>query len=140
MKPNRSIHPGVESLEGKTLLSTGVALNLPSQVKGPLFAAESASIGTHLTGTVVNGYGGVSPLGAVHGYLNIAQKTVILANARGSLKLQLSHVHHYPYVVNAFGWSIIHGTGTFATYQGQGSCALTAVVVSGRIATWTAIF
>ncbi len=140
MKRQRSIHPGVETLEHKALLSTVVAPHIAAELKAAPIVVETARAGVALIGAVVNGYGGVSPLGGVRGYLNIQQRTLILANSRGSLALALSHVHKYPHVVNAFEWTIKKGSGEFASLQGQGRCTVTAVFVRGRITTWSAAF
>jgi len=140
MKKQRSIHPGVEALEQKAVLSTVVAPHLAAELRPAPIVVEPARFGVALIGAVVNGYGGVSPLGGVRGYLNIQQRTLILANHRGSLTLALSHVHRYPYVINAFEWTITRGTGQFASFQGQGRCTVTAVIVGRHIATWSAAF
>ncbi len=140
MKKHRSIQPGVETLEHKALLSTVVAPHLAVQLMAAPIVAETARAGVALIGAVVNGYGGVSPLGGVRGHLYIQQRTLILANGRGSLVLALSHVHRYPHVVNAFEWKITRGTGQFASLAGHGRCTVTAVLVRGRITTWSAAF
>ena len=140
MKTNRSIRPGVETLESKALLSTVAAPHFPSQMSVAPIVVETAQAPLHLIGVVVNGYGGVSPLGRVRGYLNIPRKILTLVNPSGSLKLQLIHVHKYPYVINAYGWKIMSGTGDFASLHGSGHSTVSAVVVLGRTVTWTAAF
>ncbi len=140
MQKHRSIHPGVETLEQKELLSTVVAPDLAVQQKAAPIVVEPARAGVALIGAVVNGYGGVSPLGGVRGHLDTQQRTLVLSNSRGSLALALSHVHRYPHVINAFEWTITKGTGQFASLEGQGRCTVTAVFVRGRITTWSAAF
>jgi hypothetical protein len=140
MKRNRSLRPAVEHLESVALLSGGVVQHL--SLTPPVHAAvvESAQKTVHLIGVVVNGYGGVSPLGGVHGSLNIPSRTISLRNSRGTLKLQLGRVYRYPYVFTAYSWKVVSGTGAFATFVGSGRSAVSAVIVGGRIITWTATF
>jgi hypothetical protein len=140
MTKHRSIRPGVETLEQKALLSAGIVPKSAAHLHAAPIVAETAKANVTLIGAVVNGYGGVSPLGGVRGYLRLSQKDLILANSRGSLTLGLLHVQRYPTTIVAFNWRIIRGTGQFASFHGQGHSTVTATRVFGHIVTWTAAF
>jgi hypothetical protein len=140
MKKLRSIHPGVEALEQKALLSAAVAPHLEAKVHAAPIVAETASANVILIGAVVNGYGGVSPLGGVRGFLRTRQRALILANPQGNLTLRLLHVHRYPDVTNFFNWRIVRGTGQFASFSGQGHSTVNVDSVFGHVVTWSASF
>jgi hypothetical protein len=94
----------------------------------------------HLLGYVYSGTGTVSPMGGVHGSINLAQKTVTLANGNGSVKVQLTQVHKYGPTVTARAYKIMTGTGQFKSFRGQGHTSLTAVKVGGQLSVWTESF
>jgi hypothetical protein len=140
MKKQRSIRLGVENLEQKTLLSGGVAPHLPEHTHIASAVADVARPPVHLMGYVYSGTGTVSPMGGVHGSINLAQKTVTLRNGAGSVKVKLTQVHKYGPTVTARAYKIMNGTGQFRTFRGQGHTSLTAVKVGGRLSVWTESF
>jgi hypothetical protein len=141
MKKHRSIRAGVENLEQKTLLSAGVAPHLPEHHQIPAVTVDVARPPVKLIGYVYSGTGTVSPMGGVHGSINLAQKTVTLANGAGSVKIMLTQVHKYgPTTVTARAYKILKGTGAFKAFRGQGHTSLTAVKVGGRLSVWTESF
>jgi hypothetical protein len=92
-------------------------------------------------GYVYSGNGTVSPMGGVHGSINLGQKTVTLANGSGSLKIKLTQVHkHGPTTVTARAYKIMKGTGQFRSFHGQGHTSLTAVKVGRRLSVRTESF
>jgi hypothetical protein len=140
MKKQRSIRPGVDNLESKVLLSTGVAPHGAERPEAPP-VVDVALSRVQLMGYVYSGTGTVSPMGGVHGSLNLAQETVTLSNGKGSVRVKLTQVHKYgPTTVTADGYKIMSGTGQFKLFRGQGHTTLTAVKVGGKLSVWTESF
>jgi len=139
MKKQRSIRPGVDNLESKVLLSTGLA---PHGAGRPEAApvVDVALSRVQLMGYVYSGTGTVSPMGGVHGSLNLGQKVVTLANGAGSVRVKLTQVHNYGPTLTARAYKIMNGTGQFRSLSGQGHTSLTAVKVGGRLSVWTESF
>jgi hypothetical protein len=140
MKKQRSIRPGVESLEHITLLSAGVVPHPAEHARPAPVAIDAARLSSHLIGYVYTGNGTVSPMGAVHGSLNTRQRTITLSNGGGSVRLKLTHVHKYPNTLTALSYKIIKATGQFRSLHGQGHSSVTAVTVGSRWSSWTASF
>ena len=93
-----------------------------------------------LMGYVYSGTGTVSPLGGVHGSINLPQRVVTLCNGGGRVKIRLTQVHKYGPTITARAYKIMNGTGQFKSYRGQGHTSLTAVKVGGRLSVWTESF
>jgi hypothetical protein len=140
MKKQRSIRLRVENLEQKTLLSAGVGPHSPEHHPIPSVNVDVARPPVRLLGYVYSGTGTVSPMGGVHGSINLGQKTVTLSNGRGSVKIKLTQVHNYGPTVTARAYQIMKGTGQFRSFRGQGHTSLTAVKVRGRLSVWTESF
>jgi hypothetical protein len=137
MKQTRSNRPGVENLECKVLLSAGAT---PLAEAHPA-VAHVARAPVHLIGYMYSGTGTVSPMGGVHGSLNLAQRTVTMSNGAGSVGIQLTQLHKYgPTTVTARAYKILKGTGQFRALHGQGHTSLTAVKIRGRLSVWTESF
>ena len=139
MKKQRSLRPGVANLESKVLLSTGLAPHGAERPAAPP-VADVAHARVQLMGYVYSGTGTVSPMGGVHGSLNLGQKVVTLANGAGSVRVKLTQVHKYGPTVTARAYKIMKGTGAFNGFRGQGHTSLTAVKVGGRLSVWTESF
>jgi hypothetical protein len=139
MKKQRSLRPNVDSLESKVLLSTGVAPHGAEHREAPP-VVDVALSRVQLMGYVYSGTGTVSPMGGVHGSLNLGQKVVTLANGAGAVKVKLTNVHKYGPTVTARAYKIMKGTGAFKGFRGQGHTSLTAVKVGGRLSVWTESF
>ena len=139
MKKQRSIRPGVDNLESKVLLSTGVAPHGAERPEAPP-VVDVALSRVQLMGYVYSGTGTVAPMGGVHGSLNLGQKVVTLANGAGRVKIKLTQVHKYGPTVTARAYTIMSGAGQFRSYRGQGHTSLTAVKVGGRLSVWTESF
>jgi hypothetical protein len=140
MKKQRSLRPGVDNLESKVLLSTGLALHGAERPKAPTVIADVARPPVHLIGYVYSGTGTVAPMGGVNGSLNLGQKVVTLRNGGGAVQIKLTQVHKYGPTVTALGYTIMKGTGQFKGFRGQGHTSLTAVTVGGRLSVWTESF
>ena len=140
MRKQRSIRPGVDKLESKVLLSTGLAPHGAERPATPPVIADVAQPPVHLMGYVYSGTGTVSPMGGVHGSLNLGQKVVTLANGAGSVRVKLTQVHKYGPTVTARAYKIMNGTGQFKGFRGQGHTSQTAVRVGGRLSVWTESF
>ena len=67
MKTQRPARPRVEPLEHKALLSASVLPYAPAHAAVVAVVADTTATGVHLAGGLGDGYGGVSPLGAVRG-------------------------------------------------------------------------
>jgi hypothetical protein len=122
-------------------LSTGLALHGAERPAAAAVKVDVARAPVRLMGYVYSGTGTVSPMGGVHGSINLGQKTVTLANGLGSVKIKLTQVHKYgPTTVTARAYKIMNGTGLFKGSHGQGHTSLTAVKVGGRLSVWTESF
>jgi hypothetical protein len=124
MRKQRSIRPGVDKLESKVLLSTGLAPHGAERPAAPPIIADVARPPVHLMGYVYSGTGTVSPMGGVHGSLNLGQKVVTLRNGGGAVQIKLTQVHKYGPTVTARAYKIMKGTGAFKGFRGQGHKAL----------------
>jgi hypothetical protein len=140
MKAQRPVRPNIEPLEYKALLSTTVLPHSPAHVAVPAIVGDSTATGVQLYGGLGNGYGGVSPLGAVRGRWNLTVNTLTLSNRRGTLELQLSQIFQHRYTTTARSWQIVAGTGQFASLQGSGPGVFNVVRVGGRVVAWSAAF
>ena len=67
MKTKGSARPCVEPLEHKALLSASVLPHAPAHAAVAAVVGDTTATGVHLAGGLGDGYGGVSPLGAVRG-------------------------------------------------------------------------
>jgi hypothetical protein len=140
MKKQRSLRPGVDNLESKVLLSTGLASHGAERPEAPPVITDVARPPVHLMGYVYSGTGTVSPMGGVQGSLNLDQKVVTLRNGAGSVQIKLTQVHTYGPTVTARAYKIMKGTGALNGFRGQGHTSLTAVKVGGRLSVWTESF
>jgi hypothetical protein len=141
MKRQKSIRVGVENLEHKALLSAGVVPHVPEHHQTPSAVVDVARPATHLIGTVVLGQGTVHPMGWVHASVNLAHNVVTLSNGRGSVKLQMTHVHKYgPTTVTASAYKIMQATRQFKSIHGQGPTSLVVTKLGGRIVSWSESF
>jgi hypothetical protein len=140
MRKQRPLRPGIDDLENKILLSAGVAPDAPTRHLNAAAVVEVARPPVQLMGYVYSGTGTVSPMGGVHGSLNLGQKVVTLANGSGSVRIKLTQVHKYGPTVTARAYQIMNGTGHFKGIRGHGHTVLTATKVGGRLAVWTETF
>jgi hypothetical protein len=140
MRKPRSIRPGVENLEPKVVLSTGVAAHMPAHAEIPSVVVDVARRPVHLIGSITLGSGTVSPLGGVRAAINLGQKTLNLSNGQGAVKLKLSQVRTYPTTWIAHAYKVMTATGHFKALHGQGNTSVTATIIHGRVHTWSASF
>jgi hypothetical protein len=140
MKKPQSIRPGIDNLEHRVLLSTGLAAQAADLPAPAPAITEVARPPVHLLGYVYSGTGAVSPMGGVHATINVGQHLVTLRNARGAVQVRLTQVHNYPHTFTARAFKILSATGAFRSYRGQGHTSVTAITNRGRVSVWSASF